>query len=140
MMATDVKLALENYAHWRGMYEQSEVDIFVIQSQMEGMSGSVIKIPDQPRDRSKFQNSCIMRKDKIRKSQAVYLREMEVADEFIASIPEPFQSMVIDKYRERIGNKALEAKYNYSGRNIRKIISRMIHEYCGEKVTEWDEM
>lgn len=129
MTTDDVKDALTNYHSYKRRYDQAQLELIAIVTKQTKAGGSIIKMPEQPTDRTHFQLECIAQKDEIN-HKARYWRDMVyLAEAFIRSLREPYQSMVRDKYIERLCDYRMMEKYAYEGRQIRRIIKRLIERY-----------
>lgn len=129
MTTDDVKDALTNYHSYKRRYDQAQLELIAIIAKQTKAGGSIIKMPEQPTDRTHFQLECIAQKDEIN-HKARYWRDMVyLAEAFIRSLREPYQSMVRDKYIEKLCDYRMKEKYHYEGRQIRRIIKRLIERY-----------
>lgn len=129
MTTDDVKDALSNYHSYKRRLDQAQLELIAIIAKQTKAGGSIIKMPEQPTDRTHFQLTCIAQKDEIN-HKARYWRDMiYLAEAFIRSLREPYQSMVRDKYIEKLCDYRMTEKYHYEGRQIRRIVNRLIEEY-----------
>ena len=129
MTTDDVKDALTNYHSYKRRYDQAQLELIAIVAKQTKAGGSIIKMPEQPTDRTHFQLECIAQKDEIN-HKARYWRDMiYLAEAFIRSLREPYASMVRDKYIERLCDYRMMEKYAYESRQIRRIIKRLIERY-----------
>lgn len=129
MTTDDVKDALTNYHSYKRRLDQANLELIAIIAKQTKAGGSIIKMPEQPTDRTHFQLTCIAQKDEIN-HKARYWRDMiYLAEAFIRSLREPYASMVRDKYIERLRDYRMTEKYHYEGRQIRRIVNRLIEEY-----------
>ena len=132
MTTDDVKDALTNYHSYKRRYDQAQLELIAIIAKQTKAGGSIIKMPEQPTDRTHFQLECIAQKDEIN-HKARYWRDMVyLAEAFIRSLREPYQSMVRDKYIERLCDYRMMEKYAYESRQIRRIIKRLIERYVDQ--------
>ena len=132
MTTDDVKDALTNYHSYKRRYDQAQLELIAIIAKQTKAGGSIIKMPEQPTDRTHFQLECIAQKDEIN-HKARYWRDMNyLAEAFIRSLREPYQSMVRDKYIERLCDYRMMEKYAYESRQIRRIIKRLIERYVDQ--------
>jgi hypothetical protein len=128
MLPVDVKMALINY------HEMHKIDdvlgqIEVVNAKRFKVGGSLIKIPENPKPRDLVILDNLERLDVLRNSLKVHQYLAELADVFINALPEPYQSMVVDKYVNKLNCYELEEKYNYSCRQINRIIDRFIDRF-----------
>jgi predicted metal-dependent phosphoesterase TrpH len=129
MTTDDVKDALTNYHWYKKRLNDANLKLIEIIAKQTKAGGSIIKMPEQPTDRTHFQLECIAQKDEIN-HRARYWRDMNyLAEAFIRSLREPYQSMVRDKYIERLCDYKMMEKYAYESRQIRRIIKRLIERY-----------
>ena len=132
MTTDDVKDALTNYHSYKRRLDQANLELIAIIAKQTKAGGSIIKMPEQPTDRTHFQLECIAQKDEIN-HKARYWRDMiYLAEAFIRSLREPYQSMVRDKYIERLCDYRMMEKYAYDRRQIQRIIKRLIERYVEE--------
>ena len=132
MTTDDVKDALTNYHSYKRRIDQANLELIAIIAKQTKAGGSIIKMPEQPTDRTHFQLTCIAQKDEIN-HKARYWRDMVyLAEAFIRSLREPYQSMVRDKYIERLCDYRMMEKYAYESRQIRRIIKRLIERYVDQ--------
>ncbi len=129
MEAHDVKHGLQNYHKFKEWTRLASLELEAIQHKMEGWGGSIIKKPEGNVDRGKMLINKIAKKDKIKQRQGVYFYYIEIADDFIKSLPKLEKSMIIDKYINGLTEDELEEKYHYSRQHIRRIVDRLIEEY-----------
>ena len=132
MTTDDVKDALTNYHSYKRRYDQAQLELIAIIAKQTKAGGSIIKMPEQPTDRTHFQLECIAQKDEIN-HKARYWRDMVyLAEAFIRSLREPYQSMVRDKYINKKCDYYMQSEYNYDRMRIHRIIRRLIEKYVEE--------
>jgi len=132
MTTDDVKDALTNYHSYKRRYDQAQLELIAIIAKQTKAGGSIIKMPEQPTDRTHFQLECIAQKDEIN-HKARYWRDMNyLAEAFIRSLREPYQSMVRDKYINKKCDYYMQSEYNYDRMRIHRIIRRLIEKYVEE--------
>jgi len=129
VIPVDVKMALVNYKQFHSAIVKIEDDIEAVNAKRFKIGGSVVKIPEttKPRDLVIIEN--LERLDKLRNSLSVHHYLAELADEFINALNDPFKSMVVDKYINKLNATQLEEKYCYSFRQISNIIDRLIERF-----------
>ena len=133
MINEDVKHALMNYHKFKGWIKLCEDEIEVIETKQTKTGGSVIKMPEQPQSQSSKQIDHIMAKDKFHKKIDKYQYFIELAEDFIKSVPPSSRGLVYDKYIKQISYENLAKKYNYSQRHIIRKINRLIERYVDKR-------
>lgn len=135
MTTDDVKDALTNYHSYKRRLEQANLELIAIIAKQTKAGGSIIKMPEQPTDRTHFQLECIAQKDEIN-NKARYWRDMiYLAEAFIKALPNtplPYHDIVTDKYINRMCDYKLEVKYSYERTQIWRIIKHAIKKYVDE--------
>ena len=132
MTTDDVKDALTNYHSYKRRYDQAQLELIAIIAKQTKAGGSIIKMPEQPTDRTHFQLECIAQKDEIN-HKARYWRDMiYLAEAFIRSLREPYQSMVRDKYINKKCDYHMIVTYHYDRMQIHRIVKRLIEKYVEE--------
>ena len=129
MTTDDVKDALTNYHSYKKRIDSANLELIAIITKQTKTGGSIIKMPEQPTDRTQFQLKCIAEKDEINRRVAYWRDMVYLADSFIRSLPKPYQSMVRDKYIEKLCDYRMMERYHYESRQIRRIIKRLIERY-----------
>lgn len=134
--AEDVKFALENFHIHKNKRKRIKDDILVINTRMQKTGGSIIRMPENPRDKTSFQIEMIQKKD-VKKAQLTAVEEeIKLAERFFIWVNNKHGSdrmrMVIDKYVVKLPSNELESKYCYSDRQIRNIIAGMAEEFAKE--------
>ena len=130
MLPVDLKMALLNYAQLKGNVRKIEDDVEVVNAKRFKIGGSIIKMPEngsKPRDLIIIEN--LEKLEKLKASHSVHHYLVELANEFIEALTDPYKSMVIDKYINRISNYELEQKYSYSVRQINRIVEKLIEKF-----------
>ena len=133
MVNEDVKHALLNYHKFKEWIQQCHDEIEVIVTKQTKTGGSVIKMPEQPQNQSSKQIHWIMAKDKIYKKIDNYNYFIELADDFIKSVPPSSRCLVYDKFIKQMSYEELAKKYNYSQRHIQRKINRLIERYVDKR-------
>ena len=133
MINEDVKHALLNYHKFKGWIKSCEDEIEVIETKQIKTGGSIIRMPEQPTSNSSKQIHWIMAKDKIRKKIDNYNYFIELADDFIKSVPPSSKKLIEDKFIHKISNNDLAKKYSYNERHIRRKIDRLIERYVDKR-------
>lgn len=133
MINEDVKHALLNYHKFKQWIKEQHDEIEVIETKQTKTGGSVIKMPEQPQNQSSKQIHWIMAKDKIYKKIDNYNYFIELADDFIKSVPPSSRCLVYDKFIIQMSYEELAKKYNYSQRHIHRKINRLIERYVDKR-------
>ena len=133
MVNEDVKHALLNYHKFKEWIQQCHDEIEVIETKQTKTGGSIIRMPEQPTSNSSKQIHWIMAKDKIRKKIDNYNYFIELADDFIKSVPPSSRCLVYDRFVTQMSYEELAKKYNYSQRHIRRKIDRLIERYVDKR-------
>ena len=133
MVNEDVKHALLNYHKFKGWIKSCEDEIEVIETKQIKTGGSIIRMPEQPTSNSSKQIHWIMAKDKIRKKIDNYNYFIELADDFIKSVPPSSRCLVYDRFVTQMSYEELTKKYVYSERHIRRKIDRLIERYVDKR-------
>ena len=135
MTTDDVKDALTNYHSYKRRYDQAQLELIAIIAKQTKAGGSIIKMPEQPTDRTHFQLECIAQKDEIN-HKARYWRDMiYLAEAFIRSLPNKplrYQDILTDKYINRLCDYKMEIKYSYDRKQLWRIIRNAIEKYVEE--------
>ena len=130
MTTDDVKDALTNYHSYKRRYDQAQLELIAIIAKQTKAGGSIIKMPEQPTDRTHFQLECIAQKDEIN-HKARYWRDMiYLAEAFIKQLDSEIKTVMIDKYIKKMNWYDLEAKYNITRQAIEKSINKAIEKYA----------
>ena len=130
MTTDDVKDALTNYHSYKRRYDQAQLELIAIIAKQTKAGGSIIKMPEQPTDRTHFQLECIAQKDEIN-HKARYWRDMiYLAEAFIKQLDGETKTVVIDKYIKKMNWYDIEAKYNITRQAIEKSINKAIEKYA----------
>ena len=130
MTTDDVKDALTNYHSYKRRLEQANLELIAVIAKQTKAGGSIIKMPEQPTDRTHFQLECIAQKDEIN-NKARYWRDMVyLAEAFIRQLDGETKTVVIDKYIKKMNWYDIEAKYNITRQAIEKSINKAIEKYA----------
>ena len=129
MTNEDVKEALLKYHDYKRRVENANLELIAIITKQTKTGGSIIKIPENPTDRTHFQLKCIEEKDTINRKVHYWQDMILLAEGFINSLPEPYRSMVRDKYVNRLCDYKMEVKYHYDRKQIWRIIRKLIERY-----------
>lgn len=130
MTTDDVKDALTNYHSYKRRYDQAQLELIAIIAKQTKAGGSIIKMPEQPTDRTHFQLEYIAQKDEIN-HKARYWRDMNyLAEAFIRQLDGEIKTVVIDKYIKKMNWYDIEAKYNITRQAIEKSINKAIEKYA----------
>jgi len=135
MTTDDVRDALVNYHRYKRRLENANLDLIAIVTKQTKTGGSIIRMPEHPTDKTKFILNCIEDKTVIERRCAYWRDMVYLADAFIRSLPNtplPYQSIVTDKYINRISDYKMELKYNYERTQIWRIINLAIKKYVNE--------
>lgn len=133
MVNEDVKHALLNYHKFKEWIQQCHDEIEVIETKQTKTGGSVIKMPEQPQNQSSKQIHWIMAKDRFHDRIKSYNYFIELADDFIKSVPPSSRCLVYDRFIVQMPYEDLVTKYNYSQRHIRRKIDRLIERYVDKR-------
>jgi hypothetical protein len=133
MVNEDVKHALLNYHKFKEWIQQCHDEIEVIETKQTKTGGSIIKMPEQPQNQSSKQIHWIMAKDKFHDRIKSYNYFIELAEDFIKSVPPSSRCLVYDRFIVQMSNEDLEKKYAYSQRHIRRKIDRLIERYVDKR-------
>ena len=133
MVNEDVKHALLNYHKFKEWIKSCKDEIEVIETKQTKTGGSIIRMPEQPQNQSSKQIHWIMAKDKFHDRIKSYNYFIELAEDFIKSVPPSSRELVKDKFIKQITYEALEKKYHYSQRHIRRKIDRLIERYVDKR-------
>ena len=133
MINEDVKHALLNYHKFKEWIQQCHDEIEVIETKQTKTGGSIIKMPEQPQNQSSKQIHWIMAKDKFHDRIKSYNYFIELAEDFIKSVPPSSRCLVYDRFIVQMNYEDLEKKYAYSQRHIRRKIDRLIERYVDKR-------
>lgn len=129
MIETDVKMALVNYRELRRGLKKAEDGIDEVNAKRFSCGGSIAKMPENPRPRDVIIIENLERLEKYRDSREWHKYLLELADLFIETLPEPYQSIVVKRY---ICNKSAESigmEYGFSRATIYRIIDELIKQF-----------
>jgi len=133
MINEDVKHALLNYHKFKEWIQQCHDEIEVIETKQTKTGGSIIRMPEQPQNQSSKQIHWIMAKDKFNDRIKSYNYFIELAEDFIKSVPPSSRCLVYDRFIVQMSYEDLEKKYAYSQRHIRRKIDRLIERYVDKR-------
>ena len=133
MINEDVKHALLNYHKFKGWIKSCEDEIEVIETKQTKTGGSIIRMPEQPQNQSSKQIHWIIAKDKFHDRIKSYNYFIELAEDFIKSVPPSSRCLVYDRFIVQMNYGDLEKKYSYSQRHIRRKIDRLIERYVDKR-------
>ncbi len=132
MTTDDVKDALTNYHSYMKRLEDAELALTAIVTRQNKTGGSIIKIPENPKDKTHMQLTCIEQKDRIKLNTRYWKDMIDLANSFIKALPNtptPYREIVKDKYINRLCDHQLQEKYRYDRRQILRIVKRAIERY-----------
>ena len=133
MINEDVKHALLNYHKFKEWIQTCRDEIEVIETKQTKTGGSIIRMPEQPQNQSSKQIHWIMAKDKFNDRIKSYNYFIELAEDFIKSVPPSSRCLVYDRFIVQMSYEDLEKKYAYSQRHIRRKIDRLIERYVDKR-------
>ena len=133
MINEDVKHALLNYHKFKEWIQTCRDEIEVIETKQTKTGGSIIRMPEQPTSNSSKQIHWIMAKDKFNDRIKSYNYFIELAEDFIKSVPPSSRCLVYDRFIVQMSYEDLEKKYAYSQRHIRRKIDRLIERYVDKR-------
>ena len=133
MINKDVKHALLNYHKFKEWIQTCHDEIEVIETKQTKTGGSIIRMPEQPQNQSSKQIHWIMAKDKFNDRIKSYNYFIELAEDFIKSVPPSSRCLVYDRFIVQMSYEDLEKKYAYSQRHIRRKIDRLIERYVDKR-------
>lgn len=129
MLPVDVKMALVNYKEFHKAITKIEEDIERVNVKRFKVGGSIVKIPEAARPRDVIIIENLEKLDKLKNSLSIHHYLADLADDFIKVLPDPYKSMVVDKYINKLNAYELEEKYSYSFRQINRIIDKLIERF-----------
>jgi hypothetical protein len=130
MTFDDVKEALTKYHDFKRRLENANLELIAIITKQTKTGGSIIKMPENPQDKTHFQLRCIEEKDIIHR-KAHYWQDMIIlAEGFIRQSDGDIKTILIDKYIKKMNWYDIEAKYGISRQAIEKSINKAIEKYA----------
>ena len=82
MTTDDVKDALTNYHSYKKRLENANLELIAITTKQTKTGGSIIRIPENPTDRTHFQLQCIAEKDEINRRCAYWRDIVDAIDQY----------------------------------------------------------
>ncbi len=132
MTELDVKLALQNYHRLKKSVKTIENKIEYIEAKQTRTGGSVVKMPDGSQNNEQYKLGLIEQKERYLKDLANHRYYLEIAEHFIQSLPHPYQSLVKNKFVDKVPMKKLAEVYGYSLNGVVYVIDRLIKRYIEE--------
>lgn len=132
MQDWEVMTALEKYHAIRKSYKKLQDNEEAINAKRFKVGGSIIAIPENPERKEVTIIRNMAEHDRIvtELEQVGYMKVL--ADMFIASLAEPYKSMVTDKYVHKAKSDYLTKRYNYSERQRYRLIEKLVAKFVEE--------
>lgn len=132
MQDWEVMTALEKYHAIRKSYKKLRDKEDAINAKRFKVGGSIISVPENPERKEVTIIRNMSEHDKIVQEleQVGYMKVL--ADMFIASLAEPYRSMVEDKYVKGADSKYLTERYHYERHQIQRIIDKLVSKFVEE--------
>jgi len=124
-----VKIALEKYHQFKRMHQKAGDKIDEIACKKYKVGGSVIKLQEQTVDKTKVLLDLMEREEPLIQDYQLSLYFIQLAEQFISTLPEADKNMCYDKYILRHSETKLSHKYNYSREGLRYRINRLIKRF-----------
>ena len=132
MQPCDVKLALVNYREYQRLILEETDAIAEINARLYKSGGSVVKIPEQPKDRGLVIAEAVTEKDKILYFLVHRQYLVTLADDFIRWVPEPYKRWIEWRYLEGKSLDWIADEAGYHKSQMYRIIDRLIEKYVEE--------
>lgn len=123
-----IKTCFEKYSAYekRRLEEQGKID--QLDARLCHLPGSVIKMPDNPKDFQSKQIDLITKKIELEKGMKDYADALNLVRDVLCKCPK-YAKLITEKYIERKTAFYLQNKYGYSERQLRRLVDRCIEEY-----------
>lgn len=133
MLPSDVKMALENYHAFKRAILDDTDKINDINAKRFKAGSSVIKIPECPKDRSTVIIENLMSLEYAQQCLSIHTYLVNLADDFINSLGEPYKGLINEWYIERKDHETTAYNYGYSSRQVRRIINALVERYVNAR-------
>ena len=132
MQPCDVKNALLNYHEYRKSVLDETDAIAEINARLYKSGGSIVKMPEQPKDRGTVIVEAVTEKDKIIPWLSMHQYLVELADDFIRWVPEPYRRWIEWRYIEGKSLDWIADEAGYHKSQMYRIIDKLIEKYVEE--------
>lgn len=140
MLPSDVKMALENYHMFKRAIQDDTDKINDINAKRFKAGSSVIKIPECPKDRSTVIIENLMSLEYAQQCLSIHTYLVNLADDFINSLNEPYKGLIQDWYIERKDHEHISIdfglsvrKKEYSIKQMHRIINALVERYVNAR-------
>lgn len=127
-----MKDALERYPDIMKAIEKTKLNIEAINAKRFKAGSWFASVPENPKPHSTIAIENMMKWDKLQADLKKYQEQIDTVDEFIASCPEPYKSIVKDRYDRRISNLVISSVYGISVRKMQRDINSLIDKFIEE--------
>ena len=125
-----IQFALSNYCKFKAVMKSLEDKIKYINDQKHTLPSGIVKKREALFSKKPNKLLDLMEKEQILLAKYKgYQYYIDLADNFVKGIPEPGKSLIIDRYYNSMNWSLLEDKYNFSERQMNRIIKRNIKSY-----------
>lgn len=124
-----VKIALEKYHQFKRMHKKAGDKIDEIACKKYRVAGSIIRMSDNPVDRSSILLDLMEKEEPLIQDYQLSLYFIQLAEQFINTLPEAEGKLLHDKYIRRKSVVWLEQNHYMSRQAQHKLIERRIKHF-----------